>query len=569
YKKVKYIEQNEKLSENKKIYISKLLTYFDDSGISLQGNERAKFIALNKEQNALTIKFNNNVMAQLNLENFQVHVSDESELEGLPKRVITSAKEKADQLGIEGWVFGSSSENFFAIYDYAKSDALRKRFWIEYNSTNNKGDKFDNQEIVKRLVAIRHEMAKMLGYKNHAERMLVNRMAKTPEKVFQFLNDLADKSRTKATEEVQILQAYRAKITGDNSPFKPWEFRYWSQQYKKDHFNFDKEKLTPYFEITKSLDGIFKVAEKLYGLKFKYRNDLPTYDPTVKVVEVLRANNEKVGLMYVDLFEREGTKRDGAWMMPLISQSRTLQGERIPPVVSINANFAMASDGSSYLNFDNLTTLFHEFGHALHGLMSNVELKTQTGMSVKWDFVELPSQIMENFCYEMEALKLFAYNDDGELIPEEYIEALKKSDKFGGAFSMMSQLHRGALDMGYYTDLGENGIQDLLSLEQEATKNFQLLELTGLEKPYATSFQHIMVGGYQAGYYSYKWAEVLDADAFAAFEETGDIFNPTISSKFETLLSSGASKDEMQLFIDFRGREPSVDYLLRRTGIID
>ncbi|MCB9025063.1 MAG: M3 family metallopeptidase [Bdellovibrionaceae bacterium] len=568
YNRVKAVAKAGGLNPARQKQVDNLLKSFEESGIGLAPAERAHFLTLKKELSDIQTDYVNNTTEQNTLKNFHVIVTDPAELTGIEPSVVDRAKKNAEELKIQGWAFDSEIDTLFAIYEYAESDDLRKKYWMARNAKNNNGDEFDNTENVKKIVKNLHEIAQLLGYKHHAQRTLsINRMAKTPERVMKFLDDLLEKVKPKADQDLKELMNYKFKVTGDNSPLKPWQVSYWIARYKEEKYNFDDRKLKPYFEANRVQEGAFKVANKLYGLEFTERPDLPVYNPTVKVFEVTR-REQKIGLMYVDLYSRRGEKRGGAWMNVLSPQDRTKKGERIPPIVSINANFIKATEGQTYLSFDEVTTLFHEFGHALHGLFSDVELQSQASPKVSWDFVELPSQFMENYVYERQVLDMFAYNENEELLPSELLNAKIESDTFGSANMFLSQLRSGYLDMAYYSEAGASGIDDLTQFESEAVAKLKLLEPTGLERPYATVFSHIMAGGYSAGYYSYKWAEVLDADAFAAFKNSGDIFNSELAVRFENLLSSGGSIDADQLYYEFRGKEPSVDHLLRRSKII-
>ena len=567
FQRVKRVAETETLNAFQKRHIDKLLRGFIHSGMDLEPVQLARFLELKKKLTELTTEFTNNTMEQGRLTHFHVHITDPSQLEGVEESVILRAKKNAESLGLEGWAFDSEIDTLYAILDFAESEELRKRYWLTRVSRNTHGDDLDNTELVKAIVKTRHEIAQILGYQNHAELTLTERMAKTPERVAQFLDDLLERVKPKAEQEMQILHNYKAAKAKDKSPLKPWEVSYWMRRYKEENYKFDKQKLKLYFEVHKVLAGVFKTAHRLYGLHFLERKDLPVYDSTVQVFEV-REGDKKLGLLYIDLYSRSGVKSEGAWMSAWFSQDRNLQGERIPPVVSINANFTQAEQNLTYLNAEEVLTVFHEFGHALHALMSDVEISAHASPSVQWDFVELPSQFMENYVYEREVLDSFASNDENQPLPGDLWQAWIDSESFGSAWIFMMQLKSAYLDMAYFSK-GHEGIEDLLTFEQEINEKTRVLELSGYERPFAPTFSHIMVGGYSAGYYSYKWAEVLDADAYAAFKETGDIFNPELANRFAVLLSMGGSMDPEDLYFYFRGQEPSVDHLLKRSKIIE
>ncbi len=569
FKRVQDVAQSKDLSPSQSRYVQDVLKSFDDSGFKLTSAERTEFVKLKRYLSELTTDYSNNVRSQLTLENFHVIVTDQNELAGLPDEVIQRAKSNAEKMGVEGWVFDSEIETLYAIYDYAESDELRKQYWVQRNSRNSRGDSLDNQNIVKEIVQARQKISQMLGYPTHSHRTLEDRMAKTPERVNQFLRDFLEKVLPKAKNELVELQTYKDSVTQENSKLLPWQISFWTRKLKEEKYNFDEKKLKPYLEVNRVLDGVFRVIGKLYGITFVERKDLPVYSSEVKAFEVLRGG-EKLALLYVDLFSRQGVKRDGAWMATYSPQYRDKNGNRISPIVSVNANFTLADKGPTYISFDNAITLFHEMGHGIHGIASDVEIKGQSSPGgVPWDAVELPSQFMENFAYEREVLDMFAYNDEGLVLPQDLLEALVRSENFGSATSFLGQIKLGLVDMALYSQIVDLTEIDLLEFEQEATREAQLLQPTGLERPFSTSFSHIMSGGYSSGYYSYLWASVLDKDAYAAFKDSGDIFNPSLAKSFYKLLSLGGSKDFMQTYVEFRGQEPSVEPLLKSRKIID
>jgi peptidyl-dipeptidase Dcp len=567
FERVKYVLNNTNLSSDQRRFTNDMLDAFEASGFMMAPAERAEFLKLKKKLSGLTTDFSNNVTDQLTLENYFVHTEDENEISGLDKDTIQRAVSNARKLGLSGWVFDSEISTLVAIFDYADSDDLRKKYWLKRISRNTHGDKIDNQMIVKEIVRLRHELAKMLGYEHFSQKVLEDRMAKTPERVKGFLRDLLEKVKPRAKEELAELQEYKNQMTGDSSPLKPWQTSYWTRKLKEDKYSFDEQKLKPYFEVNKVLEGAFKLAKRLYGLTFISRPDLPVYNDEVKVFEVVRGS-ERVGVIYVDLFSRPGIKRSGAWMSAYALQDRLENGERVPPLISINANFTKEAHGPTYLTIDDVTTIFHEFGHGLHGLLSNVNIRSQASPNVYWDAVELPSQFMENFVYERQVLDQFAISSSGEILPDQLLKSLIDSENFGSALQFLGQLKYSLLDIAFYSESGLSPIEDLLAFERQINLETSILLPTGLEKPISASFSHIMSGGYAAGYYSYLWAAVLDKDAYAAFKETGDIYNPELANKFLNFLSVGDSQDPLESYLLFRGKEPSVDHLLRSRKII-
>jgi len=454
--------------------------------------------------------------------------------------------------------------SYIPFMKYAKNRKLRKELSMAFGSKGFHNDELDNQENVKRIVNLRHERANLLGYKTHADFVLEERMAETPEKVKDFLNELLEKAKPAAEREFTELEAY-AKELDNIDRLEKWDSAYYSEKLKQKLFNLDDEKLKPYFKLENVINGVFKVAEKLFGLTFKEVDNVDKYHPEVKTFEVYD-NDEFISLFYADFHPRPG-KRGGAWMTSYKPQY-ILNGENSRPHISNVCNFTKpTSSKPSLLTFNEVTTLFHEFGHGLHGMLANTNYPSLSGTSVYWDFVELPSQVMENWCYEKEALELFAHHyETGELIPMELVAKIKESATFQEGMATVRQLSFGLLDMAWHGK-APLGIKDVKAYEEEAFESTNLFPETA-ETCMSTSFSHIFQGGYSSGYYSYKWAEVLDADAFAYFKENG-VFSKMVADKFkEHVLSKGGTENPMDLYKKFRGAEPKIDALLERAGLV-
>ena len=452
---------------------------------------------------------------------------------------------------------------YISIMKYADNAALREKMYRAYGTRAAKDNEYNNEENIQELVNTRLAKAQLLGFDSHAALTLSKRMAKTPQTVLSFLDDLKALAKPAAEKDLKAVQEF-ASAAGHQGEVKPWDFSYWSEKLKKATLNLDDNLLKPYFKIENVLAGVFDISAKLYGLSFTKNPDIATYHEDVDAYEVYDKDGEFLSLLYTDFFPRAG-KRAGAWMTSYRSMY-TLEGEVVRPHISIVCNFTKpTADKPSLLTFNEVTTLFHEFGHALHGMMARGTYPSLTGTSVYWDFVELPSQILENWCYEPEALALFAkHYETGELLPKEYVDRIVESQQFMEGYATLRQLNFGYLDMTYHglTDPMEGSVADF---ERSATADTQLFSpVEGTLS--STAFSHIFQGGYSAGYYSYKWAEVLDADAFERFKQEG-IFSAAAADGFAEILSSGGTVAPDELFKKFRGRDPKVDALLKRAGI--
>lgn len=536
---------------------------FSRNGANLPEDKKSILREIDKELSKTSLKFGENVLAET--QGFQLHIIDENDLSGLPEGTIEAARSLAKSQESEGWIFTLDYPSYIPFVTYADNRELRKQMAIASGAKAFQNNEFDNQENVLKIAKLRFDRAQVLGYATHAHFVLEERMAESPEKVKSFATDLLEKAKPAALKEFAELSAFAKKLDGIEQ-LEKWDGAYYSEKLKQELFNLDDEKLKPYFQLEKVLEGAFTVAQKLYGLTFEESFEIDKYNEEVTTYEVKDIDNNLVSVFYADFFPRKG-KRNGAWMTSYKSQFiKESINER--PHISIVCNFTKPTETKpSLLTFNEVTTLFHEFGHALHGMLANTTYPSLSGTSVYWDFVELPSQILENWCYEPEALALFAYHyQTDEMIPVEFVQKIKESSNFQEGMATMRQLSFGMLDMGWHAQDPSN-IKDIKTFELEQFADTQLYPDVA-ENAMSTSFSHIFQGGYSSGYYSYKWAEVLDADAFEFFQEKG-IFNKEVADKFkDNILSKGGTEHPMILYKRFRGHEPSPDALLKRAGLI-
>ena len=552
-----------KLTQEEKTLLEKKYKSFSRNGANLPDDQKKRLREIDAELAKLKLTFGENVLAETN--KFEMHLTDEADLKGLPEGPKEAAAQLAKSKDKEGWIITLDYPSYIPFMKYAENRALRKELSLAFGSKGFHNDELDNQKNVLKIVNLRHERATLLGYQNHAHFVLEERMAESPQKVSDFLDELLEKAKPAAEMEFEELKAFANELDGIDQ-LEKWDGSYYSEKLKQKLFDLDDEKLKPYFKLENVIDGVFRVAEKLFGLRFKEVFDIDKYHEEVKTFEVYDEKNEFVALFYADFHPRPG-KRGGAWMTSYKPQFRQ-NGKNIRPHISNVCNFSRSTKNKpSLLTFNEVTTLFHEFGHALHGMLADTKYPGLSGTSVYWDFVELPSQIMENWCYEKEALALFAtHYETGEPIPMDLVKKIKESATFQEGMATLRQLSFGKLDMAWH---GQNpsSIEDVKAFETEAFKGTQLYPETS-ETCMSTSFSHIFQGGYSSGYYSYKWAEVLDADAFAYFKENG-IFNQKVAKNFkENILSKGGTENPMVLYRRFRGQEPKIEPLLERAGLI-
>jgi Zn-dependent oligopeptidase len=566
FAKVKMVyDQRESLNLNPEqtTLLDKQYKSFSRNGANLPEDKKNQLREIDKELSKLSLQFGENVLAETNA--FELHLTDENDLAGLPEGTIEAARSLAKAQEKEGWIFTLDHPSYIPFVTYADNRELRKKMAIAFGARCFQNNEFDNQEIVLKITKLRFDRANLLGYKTHAHFVLEERMAESPEKVLSFSYDLLAKAKPAAQKEFDQLSAFAKELDGIEQ-LEKWDGAYYSEKLKQQLFNLDDEKLKPYFQLEKVLNGAFTIAEKLYGLTFTEIFDIDKYHEEVTTYEVTGKNNELVAVFYADFFPRKG-KRNGAWMTSFKSQY-IKDGINERPHISNVCNFTKPTETKpSLLTFNEVTTLFHEFGHGLHGMLANTTYPNLSGTSVYWDFVELPSQIMENWCYEPEALALFAHHyETGEVIPQEYVQKIKESASFQEGLATMRQLSFGLLDMAWHGQDPTN-ITDIKTFETEQFASTQLYPDVK-ENAMSTAFSHIFQGGYSSGYYSYKWAEVLDADAFDYFLEEG-IFNIDVAEKFkEHVLSKGGTEHPMILYKRFRGQEPKPDALLKRAGLV-
>ncbi|MFV0564458.1 MAG: M3 family metallopeptidase [Flavobacteriaceae bacterium] len=556
-------KDNLNLTPEQTTLLEKKYKSFSRNGANLPEDEKLQLREIDKQLSQLKLKFGENVLAETNA--FEMLITNESDLKGLPEGLIEAAKQLAESKNKTGWLFTLDYPSYIPFVTYAESRALRKQLALAAGSKGFHDNKLDNQDIVLQIAKLRFKRAQLLGYKTHAHFVLEERMAKTPENVDGFLNDLLNKSKPAAIREFQTLQNF-AKERDGIEQLEKWDGAFYAEKLKQKLFSINDELLKPYFKLENVINGAFTVAQKLFDLKFEEIHDVDKYHPDVLTYKVTNENNDLVAIFYADFFPRPG-KRNGAWMTSYKPQFVKNSIEERPHV-SIVCNFTKPTKTKpSLLTFNEVTTLFHEFGHALHGMLAGTTYPSLSGTNVFWDFVELPSQIMENWCYEKEALELFAtHYQTGELIPLDLIEKIKASAAFNEGMQTLRQLSFGLLDMNWH-GINPTKITNVKAHESKAFKNTDLYPEVK-ENCMSTAFSHIFQGGYSSGYYSYKWAEVLDADAFEYFKESG-IFNKTVAKKFkDNILSKGGTEDPMALYKRFCGKEPQPEALLRRAGLV-
>ena len=566
FKRIKSVyEQKDSLnlSTEQATLLEKKFKGFSRNGALLSEEKKIKLREIDTELAKLKLTFGENVLAETNA--YQLHITNENDLAGLPEGTIEAAKSLAKSKEVEGWIFTLDFPSYIPFVTYAENRELRKEMAIAAGKKAFQGNEFDNKKITLKIAKLRFERANLLGYKTHSHFVLEERMAQNPEKVKSFLNDLLAKAKPAAQKEFAQLTAFAKELDGIEQ-LEKWDSSYYSEKLKQKLFNLDDEKLKPYFQLSTVLKGAFTIANKLFGLTFTEVFDIEKYHLEVMTYEVKDEFGELVAVFYADFFPRKG-KRNGAWMTSFKSQSiRNSINER--PHISNVCNFTKPTETKpSLLTFNEVTTLFHEFGHGLHGMLANTTYPSLSGTSVYWDFVELPSQVMENWCYEPEALALFAkHYETGEIIPQEYVEKIKESASFQEGMATLRQVSFGLLDMAFHSS-NPTEITDIKAFEKSVFEHTSLFPDVP-ENCMSVSFSHIFQGGYSSGYYSYKWAEVLDADAFAYFQEQG-IFNKEVAMKFkDNILSKGGTELPMELYKRFRGKEPNADALLKRAGLV-
>jgi Zn-dependent oligopeptidase len=566
FKRIKIVyEQKESLnlSTEQKTLLDKKFKSFSRNGALLSEEKKSKLREIDSELAKLKLTYGENVLAETN--KYQLHITNSTDLIGLPEGAIEAAKSLAKSKNLEGFIFTLDMPSYLPFMTYLDNRELRKEMAIAAGKKAFQNNEFDNQAITLKIAKLRFDRANLLGYKTHSHFVLEERMAQNPDKVTSFLNDLLAKAKPAAEREFAQLATFAKDLDGIEQ-LQKWDSAYYSEKLKQKLFNLDDEKLKPYFQLENVLNGAFTIANKLFGLSFIEVFDIDKYHEEVTTYEVKDEFGELVSIFYADFFPRKG-KRNGAWMTSFKSQY-IKDGKNERPHVSNVCNFTKPTETKpSLLTFNEVTTLFHEFGHGLHGMLANTVYPSLSGTSVFWDFVELPSQVMENWCYEPEALALFAkHYQTGEIIPQEYVEKIKKSASFQEGMATLRQLSFGLLDMAFHSN-DPSEIKDIKAFEKAVFENTTLYPDVE-ENCMSVSFSHIFNGGYSSGYYSYKWAEVLDADAFAYFQEKG-IFDKETATKFKNnVLSKGGTELPMELYKRFRGQEPKADALLKRAGLV-
>ncbi|WP_372919052.1 M3 family metallopeptidase [Salegentibacter sp.] len=552
------------LNVEQQTLLDKKYKAFARNGANLSEEKQQELRDIDKKLSSLSLKFGENVLAETN--KFELHITEEEDLKGLPVSFKEEARSVAESRSKEGWMFTLEYPSFLPFMKYVENRELRKKMALAFGSKGFHGDELDNQENVLQIVKLRHQRAQLLGFKTHADFVLEERMAETPEKVNSFLEELLKKAKPAAQKEFKELEDF-AKGLNNIDRLEKWDAAFYAEKLKQKRFDLDDEKLKPYFKLENVINGVFEIANRLYGLSFKEVNDIDKYHPDVKTYQVSDEEENSVALFYADFHPRPG-KRDGAWMTGYKSQY-VKDGKKERPHISIVCNFTKPSKTQpSLLTFNEVTTLFHEFGHALHGMLADTTYPSLSGANVYWDFVELPSQVLENWCYEKEALELFAkHYKTGEIIPMELVKKIKESANFHEGMATLRQLSFGLLDLSWH-GIDPTDVTDVKAHEDKAFEPTKLYPDVP-ENCMSTAFSHIFQGGYSAGYYSYKWAEVLDADTFEFFQENG-IFSREIANKFKSvILSRGGTEHPMTLYKRFRGKEPSPEALLKRAGLLE
>ncbi|MBO5618480.1 MAG: M3 family metallopeptidase [Paludibacteraceae bacterium] len=577
FRRVKAVyDQREQLGLNPEQMRLVTETYksFADNGANLPEDKKERLKEINKELGLLSLKFGNNVVAETNA--YQYFVKDESQLKGLPESAKAAAAEEAAAAGHPGeWLFTPKRTSFTPVLQYCENRELRKELLMAYTTRANHDNENDNKAVIVREMELRIEKAKLFGYDNPADYILADCMAKNHQTVDAFLASVWAPSLKAAKREAAELQALldedlknNSQLSIVNSQLAPWDWWYYAEKLRNAKYALNEEELKPYFELNNVRKGAFGVATKLYGLQFEPLNDMPVYNPEVEVFKVTEADGTFLGILYTDYFPRAG-KRPGAWMNNIMSQYIDADGVDHRPVIINVGNFNKPTEGNpSLLSMDDVETLFHEFGHALHGLLSKAHYKSLSGTNTPRDFVELPSQFMENYAYEPEVLKTYAFHyQTGEVIPDSLIAKINAAGKFNQGFVQTELLSASILDMDFHELTTAEGL-DVNAFEKQSLEKMDMIdEIIVRYRP--TFYNHIFTTGYEAGYYSYTWAAVLDADAFAAFKETGNLFDVETAKRFRHLLEQGGTRDAQELYLEFRGKEADPKNLLRRNGFIE
>ena len=575
FERIKYVHRHHrKLTPEEKMLLDNCYDGFVRSGALLDKAGKERLRQLTEEASMLGLQFSQNLLKENKA--FTLHITDEAQLDGLPETAREAAALAAKEQEKEGWVFTLDFPSYSPFMTYSTQRDLRRQMYMAKNTECTHDNTENNIEICKRLINLRREIAQLLGHKTYADYVLKHRMAGNVRNVYQLLNELIDAYKPTAQKEVRAIERMARKLEGRTFKLEPWDFSFYSHKLQLEKFNIDAEMLRPYFELSKVIDGVFGLANRLYGITFKENKDIPVYHPDVKAYEVFDKDGTYLAVFYADFHPRKG-KQGGAWMteyqgqwMERIDTKKSFAPDNcknVRPHVSVVMNLTKpTAEKPALLTLGEVETFLHEFGHSLHGMFANTRFESLSGTNVWWDFVELPSQFMENFAIEKEFLRTFAFHyETGEPLPDELIGRIIKSRNYNVAYACMRQVSFGLLDMAYYTKKDAFD-EDIITFEKKAWEKAMVIEQLP-DTCMTVQFSHIMAGGYAAGYYSYKWAEVLDADAFAVFKKHG-IFNPKIAQRFrDHILSKGGTENPMILYKRFKGGEPTIDALLKRNGI--
>lgn len=566
FERIKYVyEHHGALTPEENRLLENSYDGFVRSGALLDEAGKNRLRKLTEEASMLSLQFSQNLLKENKA--YTLHITDEKDLDGLPDTAREAAQEAAKERGMEGWVFTLDAPSYGPFLMYSTRRKLREELYMAHNTLCIKGNDTNNLKVCQRLINLRREMAQLLGYDTYADYVMKYRMATSVENVYKLLNDLIKAYKPTAIEERNEVIALAKEMEGNDFKVMPWDVAYYSHQLKMRKYDLDPEMLRPYLELNNVIKGVFGLATRLYGITFKENKDIPVYHPDVRPYEVYDKDGSYLAVLYVDFHPRKG-KRDGAWMTEFQGQWIDREGENIRPHASLVMNLSKPTeDKPALLRLGEVETFLHEFGHSLHGMFANTRFESLSGTNVWWDFVELPSQFMENFAVEKDFLRTFAFHyETGEPMPDELIEKIIASRNYGAATACLRQVSFGLLDMAYYTQRDEF-TEDIIPFEKKAWAD----AIVGEQLPntcMTVQFSHIMAGGYAAGYYSYKWAEVLDADAFSVFKKEG-IFNQETAQRFrDNILSRGGTEHPMTLYKRFRGQEPTIDALIERDGIV-
>ena len=565
FKRIKHVyEHHRELTPEEATLLQKVYDGFVRSGALLNEEGKEQFRRLSEEASLLSLQFSQNLLKENKA--FELHLTNEEDLDGLPESARQMAVHTAQEQNKEGWIFTLDFPSYCPFLTYSTKRELREKLYMAKNTEGIHDNPENNLAICTRLINIRRELAQLLGHDTYADYVLEHRMASSVKNVYRLFNDLISAYKPQAIKELKEVEQLAKEMEGDAFEMQPWDFGYYSHKLQLQKYNIDSEMLRPYFELSKVIEGVFGLANRLYGISFKENNEIPVYHQDVKAYDVFDADGSYLAVFYADFHPRKG-KQGGAWMTEFQGQWINRKGENIRPHVSVVMNFTKPTPQKpALLTLGEVETFLHEFGHSLHGMFANTRFGSLSGTNVWWDFVELPSQFMENYATEKEFLRTFAYHfESGEPIPDELIDRIIKSKNYLSAYGCLRQVSLGLLDMAYYTQKDEFK-EDIITFEKDAWKDAIITKQLP-NTCMTTQFSHIISGGYAAGYYSYKWAEVLDADAFSLFKKNGIFDKNTALSFRENILSKGGTEHPMTLYKRFRGQEPTIDALLERNGI--